>query len=646
MTQVTSRQRMLAALTHREADYLPCCFMSFSALRQRHDEDRYAVALAERAMGLDPMHLGQPTFQDPASDWHGQATWQDPLAQDPMQQFQDPTSGWQQQATWQDPLAQDPMQQFQDPMSGWQQQQSTWEDPFQFVQPWQADMPQGYSWVREPPPPDAGPLLDFAKGQLMGAVSQLLPPEFDGILEDKTRHDVAEAWHDYDHGVFLHDPLDAFGALGTEYGGVLALAGIGPQLPFAFAAAEIYRDWTMWAFDNNMAQINEWGAQSNFEMYRMTGDLDALGSAVLATAPMLTARDFNQWDDPTQPLTLQHDLTPMGDFLGHWESTTTRNPLADDSLVRDLGNDTFTQHSVLDGMVDGYLIHAEELLTTPNPFSYVEQHHHYLKQTWEITLLEPRHEVVPRGVLLTVEDLAGSSHNETWDLRELAASSLPSDAFTPSGGYESALQQEVPEIGLNAPLAAISALEPDSFGPGTAGFESHDAFSAQSFMDMRAFEEMARPFMETPEVSGFEHHATPAFDPSPTPAFDNSMASPPGGFDHGFTQGHDALTTQWIDSWQTPQTQAIEAIQSHTLETFHSQSIDSWQSMHSEAIQNLNNLHQSYNQSMESLHMAPQPMPQLNSGFNSGFNSGSQSPGFSAPYSPPPSMPSASDFLP
>jgi uroporphyrinogen-III decarboxylase len=55
MAELTSRQRMLRALNHQEPDHIPCCFMSFSALRKRHDENRYEVVKAQRAMGLDAM---------------------------------------------------------------------------------------------------------------------------------------------------------------------------------------------------------------------------------------------------------------------------------------------------------------------------------------------------------------------------------------------------------------------------------------------------------------------------------------------------------------------------------------------------------------------------------------------------------------
>jgi hypothetical protein len=53
MTVLNSRERMLRALCLQETDYIPCCPMSFTALRNRHGGDRYKVALAEREMGLD-----------------------------------------------------------------------------------------------------------------------------------------------------------------------------------------------------------------------------------------------------------------------------------------------------------------------------------------------------------------------------------------------------------------------------------------------------------------------------------------------------------------------------------------------------------------------------------------------------------------
>ena len=53
--ELTSRERMLRALNHQEADHIPCCFMSFTALRRRCDENMYELTKAERVMGLDSM---------------------------------------------------------------------------------------------------------------------------------------------------------------------------------------------------------------------------------------------------------------------------------------------------------------------------------------------------------------------------------------------------------------------------------------------------------------------------------------------------------------------------------------------------------------------------------------------------------------
>jgi uroporphyrinogen-III decarboxylase len=55
MAELTSRERMLRALDLQETDHVPCCFMSFTALRKRHDENMVELAKAERAMGLDSM---------------------------------------------------------------------------------------------------------------------------------------------------------------------------------------------------------------------------------------------------------------------------------------------------------------------------------------------------------------------------------------------------------------------------------------------------------------------------------------------------------------------------------------------------------------------------------------------------------------
>jgi uroporphyrinogen-III decarboxylase len=52
---LSSRERMLRALGCDDVDHIPCCFMSFTALRRRYDENLYKLVEAERAMGLDSM---------------------------------------------------------------------------------------------------------------------------------------------------------------------------------------------------------------------------------------------------------------------------------------------------------------------------------------------------------------------------------------------------------------------------------------------------------------------------------------------------------------------------------------------------------------------------------------------------------------
>jgi hypothetical protein len=59
-----SRQRLLRAIAHQDLDYIPCCFMSFSILRNKHKQDRFSATKAELEMGLDSM-LFIPT----ASRW-------------------------------------------------------------------------------------------------------------------------------------------------------------------------------------------------------------------------------------------------------------------------------------------------------------------------------------------------------------------------------------------------------------------------------------------------------------------------------------------------------------------------------------------------------------------------------------------------
>jgi uroporphyrinogen-III decarboxylase len=69
MERLSSRERMVRALNHRSVDHVPCCFMSFTALRNRHAGDRYKVVTAELEMGLDAM-LFIPTAPRPVRPEH------------------------------------------------------------------------------------------------------------------------------------------------------------------------------------------------------------------------------------------------------------------------------------------------------------------------------------------------------------------------------------------------------------------------------------------------------------------------------------------------------------------------------------------------------------------------------------------------
>lgn len=53
MKTLNSRQRMLRAIQGQGVDYIPCSFMSFSILRNKHQQDRFAAASNELEMGLD-----------------------------------------------------------------------------------------------------------------------------------------------------------------------------------------------------------------------------------------------------------------------------------------------------------------------------------------------------------------------------------------------------------------------------------------------------------------------------------------------------------------------------------------------------------------------------------------------------------------
>jgi len=69
MDELTSRKRLLHTLRREPPDYIPCCFMSFTALRRQCREDFYELVKAERAMGLDSF-LFIPTAPRPERPEH------------------------------------------------------------------------------------------------------------------------------------------------------------------------------------------------------------------------------------------------------------------------------------------------------------------------------------------------------------------------------------------------------------------------------------------------------------------------------------------------------------------------------------------------------------------------------------------------
>lgn len=51
----SSRECLIKTINLEATDRIPCCFMSFSAMRNRFNEDRQAAVIEEKKMGLDPM---------------------------------------------------------------------------------------------------------------------------------------------------------------------------------------------------------------------------------------------------------------------------------------------------------------------------------------------------------------------------------------------------------------------------------------------------------------------------------------------------------------------------------------------------------------------------------------------------------------
>jgi hypothetical protein len=69
MPDLTSRERLRRTLQSEPTDYVPCSFMSFTALRRRCHENMFELALAERVMGLDSF-LFIPTLARPQRPEH------------------------------------------------------------------------------------------------------------------------------------------------------------------------------------------------------------------------------------------------------------------------------------------------------------------------------------------------------------------------------------------------------------------------------------------------------------------------------------------------------------------------------------------------------------------------------------------------
>ncbi len=55
MSNLTSRERMLRAMSCEPTDHIPCCFMSFTVLRNRCHDNIYELVKSELALGFDSM---------------------------------------------------------------------------------------------------------------------------------------------------------------------------------------------------------------------------------------------------------------------------------------------------------------------------------------------------------------------------------------------------------------------------------------------------------------------------------------------------------------------------------------------------------------------------------------------------------------
>ena len=73
MKEISSRERMIAAIECREPDYVPLCFMIFRALRSRC-RDKYEFVDKQLELGLDAvleLPVTPPSTQSEHSDLYG-----------------------------------------------------------------------------------------------------------------------------------------------------------------------------------------------------------------------------------------------------------------------------------------------------------------------------------------------------------------------------------------------------------------------------------------------------------------------------------------------------------------------------------------------------------------------------------------------
>ena len=80
---LSSRERMLAAIEYREPDYVPLCFMIFSALRSQC-RNQYEFVDRQLELGLDAvvdLPVAPPSTQSEHSDLYGLPVWFDPRVQ-------------------------------------------------------------------------------------------------------------------------------------------------------------------------------------------------------------------------------------------------------------------------------------------------------------------------------------------------------------------------------------------------------------------------------------------------------------------------------------------------------------------------------------------------------------------------------------